>query len=427
MIKRWAPLTLFLALCLLFLILNKGAYRGYFQDDEFDNLSWGTQLPFSGWFEGLITPKFLENNFRPVGHALFIFGGRTFGLNFPPYVAVIQSLHLLTGLLVLLLARRLEVSWTGAFAATAFFLLNAAVFDAVWKPMYCFDVLCGLFCVASIWFYAGRHWILSFLCFWLAYKSKELAVMLPVVLALYEYLLGERRWLRLLPFFGIALSFGIQSRLHNTHLDDAYTFRLTLSALKQTVPFYASRILLIPYAGALLLILPFVIRDRRVWWSIAALCLFFAPLLFLPGRIFGAYCYLPLAVGAIAIGVAASRVPVVYLTALASVWIAWNIRDIRIERHAKLAIDAGIRNYSQTLQNYAATHPDPSPLVFQNRPLHFEAWGTDAAIRFAFHKPDLQSYWWESPEGVHLRQEGKYTLLLWNTDLRQLQILEHNP
>jgi hypothetical protein len=424
-IKRWGPAGLFAALCGLFFIVNRGAYRGYFQDDELDNLSWGVQTHFLHWLSALVTPRFLSNNFRPVGHALFIFGGQAFGLHFAPYVAVIHLLHLMTALLILLLARRMQLAWPGVFAATAFFLMSGAFFDAVWKPMYCFDVLCGLLCMASILFYAERRWVLSFLCFWLAYKSKELAVMLPVVLALYEYLLGERKWLRLVPFFAVALSFGLQSRLLNAHADDAYTFRFNRAALAATLPFYLSRLLLIPYAGVLLLAVPLIVRDRRAWWSVASLCLFLLPLLFLPGRLFGAYCYLPLAAGSIGIGLAASRIPVPYLIALLSVWVAWNVHDVKQERRAKLAIDTDIRNYSETLQNYAATHPVPLPLVFQNRPLHFAPWGQDAAVRFAFRQPNLQSFWFESAEGTALRQH-RFTLLLWNTDHHQLEISEQN-
>ena len=39
MSKR-AGLILFAALVALFLTVNRDAYRGYFQDDEIDNLSW---------------------------------------------------------------------------------------------------------------------------------------------------------------------------------------------------------------------------------------------------------------------------------------------------------------------------------------------------------------------------------------------------
>ncbi len=67
--------------------------------------------------------------------------------------------------------------------------------DAYWKPMYCFDLLCTAFSLGSILLYAQRRWVLSFVAFWCAYKSKELAVMLPVVLLAWECWFGERKYL----------------------------------------------------------------------------------------------------------------------------------------------------------------------------------------------------------------------------------------
>jgi len=96
-------------------------------------------------------------------------------------------------------------------AAAAFFTLSATALDAYWKPMYVFDLLCTTFSLASILLYAWRRRVLSFIAFWLAYKAKELAVMLPAVLVAYEYWFGERRFKVLIPFLLASLSFGIQA------------------------------------------------------------------------------------------------------------------------------------------------------------------------------------------------------------------------
>jgi len=92
----------------------------------------------------------------------------------------------------------------------------------------------------------------------------------------------------------------------NPNKDNAYTFRFTLDALRQTMPFYAQRFLLFPLSGILLFGLVFL-RDRRIWFALAAMLLLMVPLMFLPGRLFEAYAYLPLACAAIAIAAAASR------------------------------------------------------------------------------------------------------------------------
>ena len=147
------------------------------------------------------------------------------------------------------------------------FAFHMALFEAIWKPMYVFDVLCGTFCVLSLLAYSRQRWILSFVAFWLAYKAKEVAVMLPLVLVCYEYWFGKRRWLRLAPFFLVSLSFGIQGILLNPNQDNDYTFRFTPAALAKTSVFYADRLFLVPYLGFLLPAAAYVSRNRRTWFG----------------------------------------------------------------------------------------------------------------------------------------------------------------
>ena len=77
------------------------------------------------------------------------------------------------------------LSKASAALATFFFAFHMALFDALWKPMYVFDLLCATFCLAAMLLWTGGRWVLSFACFWLAYKSKELAVMLDTFHPLY--------------------------------------------------------------------------------------------------------------------------------------------------------------------------------------------------------------------------------------------------
>lgn len=177
---------MFLLLAALFLVVNRGAYKGYFQDDDLNNLSWTPRIPAANYLKAVLNPRFSPDNFRPVGHFYFHAAERFFGLNFPKYVLVIHVVHLFNVWLVWLLARRLGAAPLAAAAGCAFFAFHMALFDAVWKPMYVFDVLCAMFCLLSLLLYARQRWILSFLSFWLAYKAKELAVMLPLILLCYE-------------------------------------------------------------------------------------------------------------------------------------------------------------------------------------------------------------------------------------------------
>ena len=216
---------------------------------------------------GLLKPVFDADNFRPPGHLYFALMGRAFGMDFPPYMTPIFAIHLMNAALLFFLMRKLEVKPWPALAGTAFFTLSATAFDAYWKPMYVFDLLCACFSLASILLFAHRRWILSFIAFWLAYKSKELAVMLPFVLLVYEYWLGERRFFPLLPFFLAALSFGLQGILFNPNRQNDYTFYFSPAALKVTVPFYFARFLFFPFSALVLLPLA-LLRDRRIWFGL---------------------------------------------------------------------------------------------------------------------------------------------------------------
>src|SRR3954453_11560504 len=145
LMSKRAGLLLFAAFAALFLLANSGAYRGYFQDDEIDNLSWTPYLSPLDFLKGVVTPQFQANNFRPVGHYYFHAVEEVAGLEFPAYVAVLHALHLFNVWLLWLLTRRLGASPVAAAMACLFFGLHMALFDDFWKPMYVFDVLCATF------------------------------------------------------------------------------------------------------------------------------------------------------------------------------------------------------------------------------------------------------------------------------------------
>src|SRR6266566_3723130 len=246
-----------------------------------------------------------------------------------------------------MLARRIGLTPLASSLGTLFFAFDMAAFDIYWKPMYVFDLFCATFCLLAIFLYMRRRYVLAFCAFWLAYKSKELAVMLPVVLACYEFwFVKDRSWKRLVPFFAASLVFGLQGLFLNPNTDNDYTFRFTPAAFWKALTFYASRILLIPYAGFALIVLLLLFRDRRLWFGAATMAWFFVPLLFLPGRLFAAYCYLPLAGFALMVATIASVPQLTPVVALLCVfWIPLNFTHLRKNRRDTLAADADARIY----------------------------------------------------------------------------------
>jgi hypothetical protein len=415
--------VLFLLFATAFLLANRSAYRGYFQDDEIDNLSWTPYLTALDYLKGFATPLYQPNNFRPAGHFYFAAVERGAGLWFPAYVAVVHALHLLNVWLLWWVVRRLGASPLAAASACAFFGFHMALFDNFWKPMYVFDVLCATWSLAALALWMRGRWILSFLAFWLAYKSKELAVMLPLVLALYELWFGRRRWKPLIPFLAASLSFGLQSMLLNPNRDNAYTFRFTLEALSRTAPFYAGRLFLVPYLGFAIPLFAILARNRRTWFGLAMLGLFFFPMLFLPGRIFSAYCYLPLTGLAIALtGVAEATSPAV-LAALALLMLPLDYRELRRNGRETLARDAGIRTWMRGVERFAAANPAARAFVYSGTPAGFQSWGVEGALKYFYERGDLTIRAASDADAAALRSSQRVALLWWDPVRARLDIV----
>jgi len=426
MSKR-AGLVLFVAFAALFLLVNRDAYRGYFQDDEIDNLSWAPALGPMDFLQGALTPRFQVNNFRPVGHYYFHAVEELAGLDFPAYVAVLHAIHLLNVWLLWLVARRLGAAPFPSAAACLFFGLHMALFDDFWKPMYVFDVLCATFCLLSLWCYATERWVCSFVAFWLGYKSKELAVMLPVVLLAFEIWFGKRRWKPLVPFFLASLSFGAQGILGNAHRDNDYTFRFTAAALAKTGVFYAGRVLLLPYVGFATPALAFLARNRRTWFGLAAMGLFLFPMLFLPGRMFSAYCYLPFAGLAIALtGVAEGASPAV-LAVLLALWLPVDWREFRPRRRETLSAAAEVRTWMSGVQRFAGGKEPVDAFVFSGAPDGFQQWGVAGALKYFYERRELAVEPAGSPEAATLLSTRRVAVLHWDAARKRLDIVLHAP
>jgi hypothetical protein len=406
-----AGVVLLVAFVAVFVALNWGAYRGYFQDDEIDNLSWTPALGTTEFLKGVVTPLYFPNNFRPVGHYYFHAVEEVAGLNFPVYVGVLQAIHVLNVWLLWIVMRRMGAGTVAAAAACCFFGLHMALFDDFWKPMYGFDVLCATFCLASILAWVRGHWAWSFVAFWMAYKCKELAVVLPVVLACCELWFGkQRRWWTLVPFFAVSASFGLQGMLRNPNVDNDYTFRFTLAALEKTLRFYAGRVFLIPWAGLTVVALAVVVRNRRVWFGLAMMALFFVPMLFLPGRIFSAYCYLPLA----GLAIALSGVNAAVLALAVALWIPMNVHELRMRSRETLARDAEIRTWMDAVERFAGSGQKVDAFVYSGAPGGFREWGIEGTLKYLYSRLDLTVKWSEDPAAKELMATKRVALIEWD-------------
>src|SRR5260370_14041060 len=133
-------LACFLAAAVLFYFENRAAYKGWFSSDDLDKTGWSMLSSNQAFLEGILTPKFSESGFRPVGDLYYRFLGRAFKLRYEPYVAVLQAFHVLNVILLFYVLRRLDFPDLAAGAATLFYAFHAALIDAYWQPQYFFEV-----------------------------------------------------------------------------------------------------------------------------------------------------------------------------------------------------------------------------------------------------------------------------------------------
>jgi hypothetical protein len=352
--------------------------------------------------------------------------GRAVGLNFPPYILVIHAVHLINGVLLWLLLRRLALSRIAAAAGALFFAFHMAAFDVYWKPMYIFDLLCGTFCLLSLLTYVQGRWIFSLVAFWIAYRAKEVAILLPVALAAYEMLLGQRKWKRLIPFFLLSACIGLQAVFHNQHRElNDYTLRFDPLSVWHCIVFYASKVFLLPYAGFAILLLFLLFRDRRVLFGAITFCVLLLPMLLLPGRLFSAYLYVPLIGLAIAFGSLAVRQNITVIAIFFLFWLPWNYVNLRWQRRTALSDSADRRDFVRAIGELTHAHPDILTFVYDSGPVNW--YGTKGVLRLMHLTNEIRFARVQDPEATDLLRADSLAVVNWDVGHHKLNPLIHTP
>lgn len=413
----WRSAALLAAVFLLALAVNHDAYRGYFEDDDLATLTWIPKVPLWSLANEIPSLDYARVN-RPPGFIYFGTLWRRYGLTYPPFAIVLQIVAALNVVLLWLLLRRSGLEPLPCAAACLFFGLHRALFDGWWKPMFVYDVMCTLFTLTSILLYLGRHWVLSFVAYWLAFRAKEIAIVLPVILLCYEMLLGQKKWMRTIPFFIPALIYGGFGLAFNLRQHSLYGFRFTLPALWKSASFYASRLLWIPYAGFLFLLLPLFLRDRRLLFGLAMMLLGLSMYLLLSEKLSDVYIYLAATGAAMAVAVLARQWPR-SVWALLAIWILWQIRLTR-QHAAETLADAGDR---RAFFAAAKQVPDSPIYVYDVVPASMHSWGVEATM-YLQHPGDPKSHALGVP---WLPAKGSMVLLSWDPRTRQIDAAPFAP
>jgi hypothetical protein len=417
---RW--LLVFIAIAVpLFLAANFASYQGFFYGDDLSTLSWaksGNVPEFLGW---LVSPRVNDVNFRPVGAFYYRLLGGTVGLWYPAYVAVLQLLHLSNVICLYLLLRRLELpAWSSA-AGAAFFLFHIATMDAYWKPMYVFDLLCGTFCLLTLLLYTRGHWLLGLVTFWLAFKSKEVAVMLPLALAAYEVLIGNRSWKRLIPYFLISLNFGLQGLLGAARAGSDYELRFTPGDIGTSLKYYATQLFFNPYFCVLVLVVLVLVRDTRLHFGFLTMLFLLFPMLPLTGRLFGVYWYVPLIGASVIVATLCALSPRWLVAGALACWLLGNYALLQRQQQVVLAAARDNRTYFDGLAALAQRDPGIRVFGYENLPDELYHWGVDGSVSILFGR-GRQVFQLPSEDFYSAARRLKACVLIWQNGPRQLVI-----
>jgi hypothetical protein len=370
-------LAFFAGILLLIFLAHRDARRGYFEDDDLDTLTWARLLPLQDLITNIPTLKYPPEHSRPIGFFYYDAIERRVGLEYQPYVVALDAIGILNLVLLWLLLRQLGLDATASAAGCAFFASHRALFDAWWKPMFIYDVVCTTFSLLAILLYARRRWILSLVCFWLAVRTKEIAIVLPAIFLWYELTCGERKWMRTLPFFLPAAVYGVNGLIYNLHQSSNYSVHASPAALWKSLSFYSSKLFHIRYAGFLLLAAPLAVRDRRIYFGLGAAVLALSIYLLLPGRLLEVYLYLPMVGVAIVVAVLAMHRPAAVVALVAVAWLTWNFALVRKQARFTLAEADDRRAFVMAVRAVS-----DSPVYFYDTiPASMHSWGVEGALR----------------------------------------------
>ena len=148
-------------------------------------------------------------------------------------------------------------------------------------------------------------------------------------------------------------------------------------------------------------------------------------MLFLPGRIETAYCYLPFTGLAIALAGAAELCPPVAIVAGLLLLAPLELHDLRIQRRDTLTKDDDARAWVTTWSKFAAGAGPVDTFLWNGAPYGFGSFGIEGAIKCFYPHAGFQIRNYEKPP---VALEGnRVAVLTWNESLHKLDIVTHSP
>ncbi len=282
----------------------------YFFADDWAWLNYAENTTMSEWLR--LFPNYIYND-RPAGALLIRAIYKVFGLDQVAFHAIFVALHLVNVVLAFSIARRLLDSDKTAFCAALLFGCWGSALTAPTWVAAVFDLLCcTLILAATLVHLAGKSPWLTLGLFVLAIRTKEIAIMLPLLLLTAEAAGPTRwnkEWLRntartIAPtLIATAVYAVVYFRLHQRYpLPEPNPYHLTVGIGSFTSGMqiylgaflYYARLRTVMAIGFMLALAASVaLRWRAESIGLLGFLLFLLPVLFLPRQRVPLYLYLP--------------------------------------------------------------------------------------------------------------------------------------
>ncbi len=261
------------------------------------------------WTGVTILPHFAYND-RPVGFMLERSWFEIFGFDYRPQLLCFLSIHFANLLLGFVLMRRMGAGILATLAALCVFATLSTTAQTVTYLGAIFDVLCLFLMLSSTLVFLSKKpgtALLSALLFFLALRTKEFAIVLPLLLlaiAYYEQTL-RRLWIHLSIWavFLVQYALLIRRMIPTMPVSNPYTIHADLRTVLTSFLFFTSLIFheeAHPRRAAVILLLvlamvAYAFYRRRGWilWNLAAYALTLLPVTIIPGNRAQFYTYAP--------------------------------------------------------------------------------------------------------------------------------------
>ena len=256
-----------------------------------------------------ILPHFAYND-RPVGFMLERWWFEIFGFNYRPQLLCFLSIHFANLLLGFFLMRRMGASALATLAALCVFATVTTTAQTATFIGAIFDVLCLFLMLASTLAFLSKKpgaAVLSAFLFFLALRTKEFAIVLPVLLLALAYCEKNLRrlWIHLVIWAVFLVQYAVLIRrmIPSMPAGNPYTIRADPRTILTSFVYFTSLIFHEdghPRRGPVILLLvvamaAYALYRRRGWilWTVAAYALTLLPVAIIPGNRAPFYVYAP--------------------------------------------------------------------------------------------------------------------------------------